>query len=262
MQLNKEAQNIAVIAQRAGELIRKKRKNLSVELKGDTPMRDLLTSADLASEEFVVSELEKLYPRCTIIAEERHAADSVADDCFVIDPIDGTINFANGLPLWGVQIACVQGGEVVAAAINLADLNRLYVADENAAYMNGQKISVSDKTLQDGLWSIESHNRCIARREMFAQGYPHLRELFSACTAYAFTASGQYAAMALLGKHPWDRVPGELLVKAAGGVTHSDTTNHIHIAANNINNLEEMKRIIYQCLEDHPDIDPTAYSVY
>ena len=62
---------------------------------------DLVTNLDLEIEKYLISEINKNYPDFDIVSEEFNTENKLTDNCFIIDPIDGTINFANGLPLWG-----------------------------------------------------------------------------------------------------------------------------------------------------------------
>ena len=67
---------------------------------------DLVTNLDLEIEKYLIDQIKENYPGFDIVSEELNTNGKVSDNCFIIDPIDGTINFANNLPLWGIQVAC------------------------------------------------------------------------------------------------------------------------------------------------------------
>ena len=67
---------------------------------------DLVTNLDKEIEQYFIDEIHKNYPGFDIVSEEFNPDGTVTDNCFIIDPIDGTINFANDMPLWCIQIAC------------------------------------------------------------------------------------------------------------------------------------------------------------
>lgn len=67
---------------------------------------DLITNLDLKIEKFLIDEIKKNYPNFDIVSEEFNNNNQITENCFIIDPNDGTINFSNNIPLWGIQIAC------------------------------------------------------------------------------------------------------------------------------------------------------------
>ena len=87
---------------------------------------DLVTNLDLEIEKFLIDEIGKEYPNFDIVSEEYNTNNQITDNCFIIDPIDGTINFANNLPLWGIQVACVKNGKTIASVISLPRINEFY----------------------------------------------------------------------------------------------------------------------------------------
>lgn len=100
---------------------------------------DLVTNLDLEIEKFLIDEIGKEYPNFDIVSEEYNTNNQITDNCFIIDPIDGTINFANNLPLWGIQVACVKNGKTIVSVISLPRINEFYYADETGAYLNDEK---------------------------------------------------------------------------------------------------------------------------
>lgn len=198
---------------------------------------DLVTNFDLEIEKFIIDKLNISYPDYKIVSEEFNSENTWSEKFFTIDPIDGTINFANRLPLWGIQVACVENGKTVASVIYLPKLNELYVADDEKAYLNGNVLDLSKSEYKSNLYSIESKGtlatECIL--EMIEE-YPHQRKFFSMAVEYAFVASGRLGGVCFLCDNLWDYLPGCHLVEMAGGVVKHEANNHI--AANTVELLE------------------------
>lgn len=126
----------------AKEIEKAKRAGLSIKRKG---RRDFATSADLAAEKLIVGRIRKEYPDALLLSEESYAQDDLsADSLFVIDPIDGTHNFMQGIPLWGISVAHCSGGKATAGGIYLAPQRMLFYAEKGKqATLDGKRISVS-----------------------------------------------------------------------------------------------------------------------
>ena len=74
---------------------------------------DLVTNFDYDVENFISNEIKKSYPNFDIVSEEFNTNGKLTENCFTVDPIDGTINFAHGMPLWAIQVACVKKVKLV-----------------------------------------------------------------------------------------------------------------------------------------------------
>lgn len=201
---------------------------------------DLVTNFDYEIEKYLIEKINEKYPDFTIISEEFNTNNKLTNNCFTIDPIDGTINFANNIPLWGIQMACIKERETVAAVIFLPELNELYYADENGAFLNGEKISVNNHDITRGLYTIAGPNKLQCQMRMLPTNI-HYREFFSAAVNYAWTACGRLSAVYFSWNTLWDYIPGQYLVKQAGGVIFND--KNTHLAANTNNFLERLKKL-------------------
>jgi myo-inositol-1(or 4)-monophosphatase len=124
------------------EIAKAERRGLSIKVKG---RKDKATSADLAAEGFVVGRIRREFPGSRILSEESYAeSDLEHGSLFVIDPIDGTHNFIQGIPLWGVSIAHFSGGKPTAGGTFLVPQGELLYAEKGRrATCNGKGISVS-----------------------------------------------------------------------------------------------------------------------
>ncbi len=202
---------------------------------------DLVTNFDFEIERFIIDRIKENYPDFTIISEEYNSGVGLTDNCFTIDPIDGTINFAHRIPLWGIQVACIKDGETCAAVIYLPRFDELYYADENGAFLNGNPIHVCDEQVEKGLYTIEGSKEVINKIKLNLSNRSY-REFHSTAVDFAYVASGRLCATALAFDSYWDYIPGEYIVKQAGGVIYDG--DKLHISANNKDFLETLLDII------------------
>lgn len=204
--------------------------NKTFELYAKGGESDLVTSLDYEVERFIIDKLKEKYPDFDIVSEEFNNNNKKTDNCFIIDPIDGTINFANNVPLWGIQIACVKNGKTIASVINLPRINELYWADETGAYLNGKKISVNEVPIKNALYVIGGFNSlpCVSRLKKYSING---RSFGAACVSMSFVASGRIHGYVYRSNNIWDYEPGLFLCKMAGASVKS--INGFHAAAMN-----------------------------
>ena len=207
---------------------------------------DLVTNLDLEIEKFLIEQIKKNYPSYDIVSEELNTDGKVTDNCFIIDPIDGTVNFANGLPIWGIQIACRSDGETVASVIDLPKLGEFYYADTSGAYLNGEKISPHEVPIKNAIYSIIGHDS-LADETMDWPEYTRMRRYSSnsrnfgaACATFAYVACGRIHGVNFRVKHPWDYEPGLFLCKMAGAKTINE--QGCHAAAMNQKFLDILRK--------------------
>lgn len=181
---------------------------------------DLVTNLDREIEQYLIDQIKQNYPDFDIVSEEFNPDASVTDNCFIIDPIDGTINFANGIPLWGIQIACRKNGETVASAISLPKLKEFYYADATGAYRNDEKISIREVPIKNALYFVIDHNHLSSPEKVSNYSKNH-RNFGAACVTFSFLASGRIHGVSFRIEHPWDYEPGMFLCKMAGAATKS-----------------------------------------
>lgn len=199
---------------------------------------DLVTDADYLVERFLIEKIQAEYPDFAIISEEFNPDAKLSENCFIIDPIDGTKNFANGLPLWGIQVACRKNGETVASVIDLPALKEFYFADKSGACLNGEKISVREVPILNAFYAAIGGDVIEAATRMQKYGSTH-RVFGAACVAFAFLAAGRMHGVSFRAENPWDFEPGLFLAKQAGAVVKSEPG--FHAAAMNEEFLEILK---------------------
>ncbi len=195
------------------EAERMSRQSYEVHQKGDD--EDLVTSLDTEIERYLIAQINEHYPGFDIVSEEYNAKKAITDNCFIIDPIDGTINFANSMPLWGIQIACRKNGETIASVIDLPDLNEFYYADQTGAYLNDKKISVREVPIKNAVYSVLGGDPfpVMERIRQFSKNH---RLLHASCVTFAYVASGRMHGAVFRKEQPWDYEPGMFLCQMAG----------------------------------------------
>lgn len=188
---------------------------------------NLVTEADLASEKHIKELITARYPTHKILAEESgisHHAE--ADYCWIIDPLDGTTNFAHGFPCYCVSIGLEHKGEIIAGVIYDPTRDEMFVAERGAgATLNGQKIAVSEVSDLEKALLVTGFPYDVRERLSFympaweaflchAQG---VRRLGSAAIDLAAVACGRLDGFWEWGLNPWDCAAGWLLIEEAGG---------------------------------------------
>ncbi len=221
-------------ARDAGRLLLEKfGRRLEISKKGDI---DLVTEADLACEELIVERIRSHFPKHAILAEESGetvVADGADRWKWIIDPLDGTTNFAHGYPCWAVTIALEHNGDVVAGVTFDPTRNELFAAEQGrGATLNGKPIRVSEtERLADAL-IVTGFPYDFKRRQDFAR---HLTQFLlssrgvrrdgSAAIDLAYVACGRFDGFWEEGLNPWDMAAGVLLIEEAGGqVTGYDSS--------------------------------------
>jgi len=218
---------ITYIAKIAGNIIREGfGKTLQIEYK--TNESNLVTQIDKNSEKAIIEFIQKKYPGHSILAEENGEILSDGEYTWVIDPLDGTTNFAHKLPIFAVSIGLQKKGVTVAGVIYDVMQDVVYAAEKGAgAFCNGQKISVnSNANLQHSLL-VTGFPYDIADNPHDALGIfvdlvkasRGMRRLGSAALDLCYVAKGVFDGFWEVHLHPWDICAGMLIVDEAGGKT-------------------------------------------
>jgi myo-inositol-1(or 4)-monophosphatase len=184
---------------------------------------DLVTEADDASETLIVARLRSQYPDSSILGEEGGERRGTARERWIIDPLDGTTNFAHGYPLFCVSIAYEIDGEVIAAVVYAPLMRETFVAQRGfGATLNGARIRVSSIDRVDAAMlctgfkpsDFATNARQFASASNCAQA---VRRDGSAALDLAYTAMGRFDGFWEFDLAPWDTAAGALLVREAGG---------------------------------------------
>jgi myo-inositol-1(or 4)-monophosphatase len=196
---------------------------LEVRRKGQN---DFVTRADRESEEVVVAEILRRHPGHRILAEEGGASGAGGDYEWLIDPLDGTTNFLQGLPVYCVSVACRRGGELLAGVVLDPPGGNLFAAAAGAgATWNGQAMRASAHPGLGGSFlatgfPFRAHGALdvylAVFREVFLEAKA-IRRCGAAALDLAYTAAGIYDGFFEFRLSPWDIGAGILLVREAGG---------------------------------------------
>ncbi len=189
-------------------------------------VNNLVTEADHASERAIIGVIQKHFPGHQVLGEESGEIIGDAGYKWIVDPIDGTVNFAHGIPLNCVSIAVEHNGEIVMGAVYNPHLNELFFAEKKqGAYLNDQPIQVSkqDKTLHACLVTgfpylyISEPNGPLEVFERFVRKAVPVRRLGSAAIDLCWVACGRFDGFYEHKLEPWDSAAGYLIVEEAGG---------------------------------------------
>lgn len=198
---------------------------------------NLVTEYDKKSEKFIIDSISKAFPTHSFLAEESGKSQNFHTDdiIWVVDPLDGTVNFAHNLPIFSVSIAAVRGNDILTGVVYHPILNELFVAEKGrGAFLNDKPISVSkhDDLATSFLVTgfpydpSSTHKKCICSfSDFIGMGIP-VRRLGSAALDLAYVANGRFDGFWEIKLNPWDVAAGILLVREAGGkVTQYDGTD-------------------------------------
>lgn len=191
--------------------------------------RDVVTNADYASERLVIDAIRDRYPGDAILAEESGAHEGVArrdgsanGRTWVIDPLDGTVNYANGIPYYCVSIGLVVDERPAVGCVYDPARGDCYTATEDGpALLNGEPVIASDKeALSDYVVSLAVIGRGgLARERRIAPLIRIHRRMGSAALSLAYVANGRFDAFVQNGGlSPWDVAASALIAERAGAV--------------------------------------------
>ncbi len=215
------------IARTSGLFMAEERKTFNdskVETKG---LHDLVSYVDKESEKRIIAELQKLLPESGFIAEE--GTTDIRGERFnwVIDPLDGTTNFIQGVPIYAVSIGLLDGDELVLGVVYEVGRDECFYAwKDGGAYLNGEPIRISDRAdIHDALlatgFPYNDFSKLDEYLELLKWTMTHargVRRLGSAAADLAYVACGRFDAFWEYDLKPWDVAAGAVLVKEAGGV--------------------------------------------
>jgi len=217
---------IKELAFKAGEILKNKfRKINHLKFKKDN-LRDIVTEADTLSESYIIEQLITNFPLVNIISEEKAPEEEIDSNSnyFVIDPLDGTTNYAHGYPHFAVSIAYIKGQEVLTGVVFDPVKNEMFHAIKNkGAYLNNLKINVSNcQNLISALTATgfpynRKYPNNIDRFNKIINKVKGIRRDGSAALNLCYVACGRFDAYFELKLNPWDIAAGALILQEAGG---------------------------------------------
>lgn len=188
---------------------------------------NVVTEVDIASEKNIVETIQEKFPSHNIIAEETGFKSNNSEYTWIVDPLDGTSNFASGIPSFGIMVAVLRNFEPVMAGIYLPFYDLLYLAEESkGAFRNNQKIEMTDESdLKNVLVSYsldysEDFSKTERETEIIGQLVQNVRNLraTNSIVDFCYTADGRLGGCVNQSTKIWDVVAAYLLIKEAGGV--------------------------------------------
>ena len=189
---------------------------------------DLVTEVDVNIERFLTEGILSAFPGDKIHAEELSSSQEITGRTWVIDPIDGTCNFAHGIPTYGIQCCLFDEGEPKMAVIYLPCQEELYTAMEGeGCFLNGEKVTVDKTVTADtavisvGDFTHKSDRLAALQYKAVGYLYPRvskLRMYGAASVDYAWFVSGRLAATVFTTRNLWDIAPGILMSREAGAI--------------------------------------------
>ncbi len=253
---------IEIVREAAGLMVRS-----GFEIHNKGSVENLVTSSDLAVQHFLTERLGKLLPGSGFLCEEEDLADIRHSDVWIIDPIDGTANYARSNENCCISVALVHEGEPVKGVVYSPWRDELYCAEKGrGAFCNGKPIHVSGRSFKEGLifTALCTYHKEFAATcrdilyDLYMQGND-IRRIGSAALELCLTAAGQaelYFEIRLL---PWDYAAASLILQEAGGTVCSYdgkapslTEPSPVIAANTAENARRILDIVHRRLPTKP----------
>ncbi len=213
-------------ARDAGAILADRLGRAQVSNKGDI---DLVTEADLAAEKLIIERIRSHYPRHAILAEESGASEELNEGKsewkWIIDPLDGTTNYAHGYPCFCVSIGLERAGVVEVGVIYDPTRDELFAAERGqGATLNGRRIRVSDVADLNQAMLCTGFPYNVRERPNFARDFANftmeaqaVRRDGSAAIDLAYLACGRFDGFWEDGLNAWDVAAGLLLIEEAGG---------------------------------------------
>lgn len=190
--------------------------------------KDFVTEMDLQSENLIIEKIKTQFPTHNIFSEEIGRIKGSDDYEWVIDPIDGTVNYSVDLPFYGVSIALTHRGEPIIGVISLPAFGETFwAAKGEGAYLNGERIKVRETSLSESFVSFgdfakdgdrEANRERINLLNILANEVYRIRMVGTAALSLSYIAAGRLDAAIYRNINYYDIAAGELLIKEAGGV--------------------------------------------
>ena len=188
--------------------------------------RDIQAEADLQSEKIIIEKIKNAFPSHSILSEEAGEETNQTEYLWVIDPLDGTINYARGIEEYCISIALSHNDQIVLGLVYHPKLDRLFVAEKGkGAFLNDRRLEVSEEgDLVNCLAATDNTSHLDYRRQNMrllakvADEVRHVRILGSGALHMARLAQGQLDFYFKMHYNHWDSAAGTLIVREAGGI--------------------------------------------
>lgn len=224
--MENELKDVLLKAAKAGGALIEENFEGVFKIENKSTVNDLVTEVDNMAEKAIIAVIKEHFPDHSIISEEQGTEIKESDYDWIIDPIDGTVNFAHAIPICCVSIGVRHKGQMILGAVYNPIMKELFFAEKGkGAYLNDMKISVSKKTdfkkacLVTGFpykWPKSYEHPIKVFERFIMEGLP-VRRLGSAAIDLCWVACGRFDGFWEYNLNPWDIAAGYLIVEEAGG---------------------------------------------
>lgn len=226
---------------------------------------NIVTDVDKKAEDLIIKKIRRFFPDHSILSEEGKPIEGSSGYRWIIDPLDGTTNFAHAFPFFCVSIALERQGRIIIGAVYDPVREELFYAEEaKGAFLNDKRISVSKVRRLSDSFLATGFSYGITRKDKNIENFRNLlvkslavRRAGSAALDLSYVACGRFDGFWEMNLHPWDSAAGMLIVEEAGGrVTRFNGSkytpyNNDILATNRLIHRQIIKELAY--LSNSPD---------
>ena len=220
--------NLEEIAKEAGRLLLNFKGKLKKVEEKSSPS-DLVSEADYESQKLIEKLLKESYPDHEVIGEENYSERNLKKGkIFLVDPLDGSLNYVSGFPFYSISIAKIENGEIVEGVVYLPEMNEMFHAVKGkGSYLNGERIESGDNKLEKSLvvtgWPYDHEGTLWTYRAIreVNERVREIRILGSCAAELSYLAAGRIDGYFEIGLGPWDLAAGYLIATEAGAMVSS-----------------------------------------
>lgn len=213
-------------------------------------LNDDVTDKDIATQNYLKKNFQKLIPNSCFIGEEG-SENTKSEYTWIVDPIDGTFNFKHNLFMLGTQICLLKRKKPIFSCLILPHFNRIFYADASGAYCNGKKIQVSksvdvkDMAVLMGDFQVDKPNLQNQKQifQSLCDKVKRMRMVGSSCMDSCLIACGSADIYIPYVTNAWDIIPGDFLMRQAGGTCFANKTLDFRIYGNKENILKILSHL-------------------
>jgi myo-inositol-1(or 4)-monophosphatase len=253
-------ETVESIIRESGQILLSYFRQIGTEQIDNKSLHDFVTEADKASESYILSQLKKHFPEISILAEESGYHEKDSESRWIVDPLDGTKNFIQGIPYFAISIGLEKENKIIFGMVYDPIHDELFYAEEGkGAFLNDEKIFVSSR--ENFNEAFLSTGFPFKARNLQKKYFNCFQEVFSnvtnarrcgaAALDLAYLSAGRYDLFYEFSLSPWDMAAGILLIREAGGfISNFFNGNNIlnsgHILAGNNEKLHKKLNKIIQ----------------
>lgn len=228
---------------------------------------NIVTTADIKVQQYLEKTLTQILPGSGFLGEESDSTSSESEYCWIVDPIDGTQNFARNLRQSGISVALRHNEEVILGVVYNPFIEEMYWAEKGkGAFLNGKKIHVSDRSFDNGLFctsmSVYDKKYADVCNKIIMDTYYECNDVrrFGVCSLeLCYLAAGKVEMYFEYRLYPWDYAAASLILQEAGGYVENPLDKPVDlykpcpvIAANSKDNFNKLKAITRKYINSIP----------